>query len=74
MRRRSASALSTAAVRLVSSRVTWAACTASALGPSSARASRQLGARATPIVTHGATNTSPTTPTIAASQRARPPT
>ena len=38
MRRRSASALSTAAVRLVSSRVTWAASSSSALGPSSARA------------------------------------
>ena len=33
MRRRSASALSTAAVRLVSSRSTWAACSTSALGP-----------------------------------------
>ena len=39
IRRRSASALSTAAVRLVSSRSTWAACSTSALGPSSARAS-----------------------------------
>ena len=57
MRRRSASALSTAAVRLVSSLVTWAAWTCLGARPEQALA-RASSRRATPIVTHGATNTS----------------
>ena len=65
MRRRSVSALSTAAVRLVSSLVTWAAWTCSAFGPSSARASAS-SRWPTPTVIHGATTITPTTPTAAA--------
>ena len=53
MRRRSTSALSTAAVRLVSSWRTWAAWSWSAVGPSRARA-RASSTRAMPTVTHGA--------------------
>ena len=63
MRRRSASALSTAAVRLVSRRVTWAAWSASALGPSRLRAT-DSSSRATPSVIHGATSTSPRMPAM----------
>ena len=73
MRRRSVSALSTAAVRLVSSRVTWAAWTWSALGPRRALASAS-SMRAMPIVIHGATNTTPITPTTAASTAPSRPT
>ena len=66
MRRRSASAESTAAVRPVSARVTWAASSASWVGPSRARAI-ECSADAMPIVIHGAMYTRPTMPTAMAS-------
>ena len=69
MRRRSASAESTAAVRLDRSSVTCAASRSSSVGPRS-RSARAHWVAAAPIVIQGATNTSPTSPTINASQRA----
>ena len=69
MRRRSASAESTAAVRRDCSSVTWAASRSSSVGPSSRSASAHCVVAA-PIVIHGATNTSPTSPTASASHRA----
>ena len=72
MRRRSASAESTAAVRPVSARVTWAASSASWVGPRSDRAIDPC-ADAIPTVIHGAMYTRPTMPTaIAAHAPSRP--
>ena len=65
MRRRSASALSTAAVRLVSRRVTCCTSAWSWLGPSRPFAIDAWMLAAASVI-HGATNTSPATPAAAA--------
>ena len=71
MRRRSASALSTATVREVSNRVTCSACTSSVFGPSSDAASLSCRA-ARPTVTHGAMRATPSRPAALAAKAPGP--